>query len=206
MKSIKSDDKADTFRAMGNKFYSERKFLDSLIKYNESLCHATVESENLGLAFANKSAVYFEMKIFDKCLKNIELAKANKYPHKNFEVLKKRKEKCHEIMKQQIKLSDPWEFFKLSHKANKKLPFVIDSLELRENEKYGKHIVTNQNLKVGEILVVETSFCSVLLSESQFIEVDGTNKNQRCGHCFRDNQLDLIPCSECCEGKFYCQV
>lgn len=201
MRLTKSDEKADTFRAVGNKFYSERKFFDALVKYNESLCHASGESESLGLAFANKSAVYFEMKLFEKCLKNIDLAKLNKYPPKSFETLQKREEKCHEMLKQQLKLSDPWEFFKLSQKANKKLPFIIDGLELRESKKFGRHIVTNRPLKVGEILAIEKPFCSVLLSESQFVEVDKTNKFQRCANCFRDNQLDLIPCGECCEGK-----
>lgn len=201
MRLTKSNEKADEFRAAGNKFYNERKFLDSLIKYNESLCYASNESESLGLAFANKSAVYFEMKLFDKCLKNIALARINNYPAKNFEILERRDEKCREMLKQQMKISDPWEFFKLSSTENKKLPFIIDNLELRTNEKYGKFIVTNRTLKVGEVLTIEKSFCSVLLTESQFVEVDKANKYQRCANCFKDNQLDLIPCRKCCEGK-----
>lgn len=201
MRLIKSDEKADALRAAGNKFYNQRNFLDALIKYNESLCHAPCESESLGLAFANKSAVYFETKLFDKSLKNIELAKAHKYPEKNLEILKKREEKCREMLKHQTKISDSWEFFKLSHNSNKKLPFTIDGLELRESGKYGKHIVTARPLKVGDVLAIEKPFCSVLISESQFVEVDKTNKFQRCANCLKDNQLDLIPCRECCEGK-----
>jgi SET and MYND domain-containing protein 4 len=201
MNLIKSIEKADTLRTVGNKHYSEKKFFDALVIYNESLCHAPNESESLGLVFANKSAVYFEMKLFDKSLKNIELAKAHKYPQKNFEILKKREEKCREMIKQQIKLSNPWEFFKISHKANKKLPFIAEGLELRTSEKYGKHIVANRQLKIGEILAIENPFCSVLLSESKFVEVDGKNKFQRCANCLRDCQLDLIPCRNCCEGE-----
>lgn len=201
MRLIKSNEKADALRAAGNKFYNERKFFDGLIKYNESLCHASNESESLGLAFANKSAVYFEMKLFDKCLKNIALARINNYPAKNIDILERREEKCREMLKQQMKISDPWEFFKLSSKANKKLPFAIDNLELRMNEKYGKFIVTNRTLKVGEVLAIEKPFCSVLLTESLFVEVDKTNKYQRCANCFKDNQLDLVPCRQCCEGK-----
>lgn len=200
MNDTKSDRKSEELRAEGNGKYSEKKFFEALLKYNESLCNATSESANLGFAFANRSAVYLEMKLYEKSLKNIELAKAHNYPIKSLDVLEKREEKCRALMKQQIKLPNPWSFFKLSYKANKKLPFVVNSLELRVNEKYGKHIVTNSNLKVGDILVIEKPFCSVLLSESRFVEVDKTNKFQRCAYCLKDNQLDLIPCS-CCEGK-----
>lgn len=201
MKEIKSDKKAEELRSEGNEKYKEKKFFEALLKYNESLCNASRGSENLGLAFANRSAVYLEMKLFGKSLKNIELARLHNYPSRSSDVLLKREEKCQTLMKQQVKLTDPWAFFKLPYKASKKLPFAVDSLELRVNEKYGKHIVTNQNFKVGDVLVIERPFCSVLLSESRFVEVDKSNKFQRCVSCLRDNQLDLIPCSDCCEGE-----
>lgn len=201
MKGIKSDQKAEELRSEGNAKYSEKKFFEALIKYNESLCNASHGSENLGLAFANRSAVYLEMKLIERSLRNIELAKLHNYPTKNLELLAKREEKCRNLMKQQEKPADPWTFFKLSSKTNKKLPFVVDSLELRVNEKYGKHIVTNQKFKAGDILAIEKPFCSVLISESRFVAVDTTNKFQRCANCLKDNQLDLIPCSECCEGE-----
>lgn len=200
LSNMKCDTKSESLRADGNKFYSERKFFDAILKYNESLCHASQSSENLGLAFANRSAVYFEMKLFDKSLKNIEAARTHNYPMKNFDVLKRREEKCHELMKQKMKLDDPWSIFKLSYKPNKKLPLAVDCLELRVDGKYGKHIVTSKSLSVGDVLAVENPFCSVLLSESRFIEVDKSNKFQRCAFCLKDNQLDLLPCGACCEG------
>lgn len=201
MCSIKSDTKAEALRVIGNKFYSERKFFDALIKYNESLCHASVENDHLGLGFANRSAVYFEMKLFDKCLRNIKLARLHKYPQKNYEILSKREEKCHEMQKQQLRFINHWDFFKLSHKSHKKLPFAAECLELKVNQKYGRHIVTNKALKVGDIIAIEKPFCSVLISQSVFLEVDVSNRYQRCAYCLRDNQLDLTPCEGYCEGK-----
>lgn len=197
---MKSDQIAAALRAEGNKFYSARKFFDALVKYNESLCLAPKESESLGLAYANRSAVFFEMKLFNNSLRNIQLAKVHSYPPENLEILEKRREKCLAAMTQQPKLAEP-SFFKLSYKAHKKLPFVSECLELRVSEKFGKHIVTNRNIKVGDILAIESPFCSVLMSESQFVVVDRSNKYQRCSLCLIDNQLDLIPCENCCEGK-----
>lgn len=198
---MKSDEKAVSSRAEGNKLYGDKKFFEALLKYNESLCFATLGSENLGLAYANRSAAYFEMKLFGNSLKNIALARDFHYPQEKMETLTQRKTKCQEMAKQQMQLINPWNFFKLSYKANRKLRYAVDCLEFRSNEKYGKHIVTNRNLKVGDVLVIEKPFCSVLLSESRFVEIDRTNKFQRCAECLKDNQLDLIPCDSCCDGK-----
>lgn len=199
---MKNDKQSEALRAAGNKLYSEKKFLEALLKYNESLCKASAEGENLGLAFANRSAVYFEIKLYEKCLRNIELARCHSYPSKNIEVLEKREAKCRDLMKNKVQLFDPWNFFKLSYKANKKLPSVVDFLELRVDDKYGKHIVTKQDVKVGDVLLIESPFCSALISESRFIEVESTNKYQRCGNCMKDNTLDLIPCSSCSCSEF----
>lgn len=187
----KSNEKSDLLRAEGNKFYSQKQFFDALLKYNESLCRAELETSSVGLAFANRSAVYFEMKVFDKCLHNIELAKLNNYPEKNLATIEKRGEKCLEMMKKKSKV-DSRDFIKLSYPANQKLPYVVDCLELKQDKNYGRFIVTNRALNVGDILAIEEPFCRVL--QERFIY-------QRCSGCFEDNFMDLIPCEKCGKGK-----
>lgn len=198
---MKSDTKAEELRNEGNKFYAAKKFFDALIKYNESLCHATSDSNHLGLAFANRSAVYLEMKLYEKSLNNIELARAHNYPAKNLDILSKREEKCNLLINQSLKIVEPWSFFKMSFKPHEKLPFAVSPLELRINEKYGNYIITNQTLRVGDILAIEQPFVSVLLSESRFVKVEKSNKYQKCSNCLRDNQLHLIPCDSCSQGE-----
>ena len=197
----KSNQKSDDRRAEGNQFYAQKNFYDALLKYNESLCCAEAESENLGLAYANRSAVYFEMKLYDKCLLNIDMAKRNRYPEKNFEILQKREEKCLELIKQhksEVK-PDAWNFFKLSYPPNKKLPFIVDCLEMKNDQKYGRHIVTNRALKVGDIIAIEEPFCKIIDEKYIF---------QRCTGCFKDDLLNLLPCDKCQKGKVvsYCYV
>lgn len=206
MYNIKSNVQSEILRSDGNKFYSQRNFHDALLKYNESLCFAELGSENLGLAYANRSAVYFEMKIFERCLKNIEMAKLNNYPEKTLDLLRKREEKCNEIMKNQSlnqseKFYDPWNFFKLSYPPNKKLPFIANCLEVDCNEQFGRYIVTNKQLNVGDIVAIEKPFCSVLLAESPFVEIPTSNILQNCTNCLKANYLDLIPCELCCKGE-----
>jgi SET and MYND domain-containing protein 4 len=199
MSSKKCNVKSEQLRIDGNKFYTQRSFFEALLKYNESLCYAETGSENLGFAFANRSAVFLEMKLYDKCLNNIELAKQNNYPEKSFEILNKREEKCKEMMKNE-KSSATWNFFKLSHPPHKNIPFIADCLEVKISEKYGRHVITNRQLKVGEIIAIERPFCSILLSESKFVQVPERNIYQRCSNCLAENALDLIPCSTCCRG------
>lgn len=203
MTTVKSTEKSNSLRIEGNKFYSERNFHAALLKYNESLCHAKPASENVGLGYANRSAVYFEMKLYEICIKNIDLARRHQYPEKNFEILLKREEKCKECIRDQkpFKPPDSKNFFKLSYEAHKKLPFIVNCLEVKCNEKYGRHIITNQSLKVGDIIAIEKPFCAVLLSESKFIEIPESNIYQQCSNCLKDNALDLIPCSTCCKGN-----
>ncbi|KAJ6635795.1 SET and MYND domain-containing protein 4 [Pseudolycoriella hygida] len=205
MTQAKSDKRSGELRADGNVFYIKRQFFDALLKYNESLCYAEVDTENAGLVYANRSAVYFEMKLFDKAIKNIELAKLHKYPEKNFEILDRRATKCNEMKGDRDTTSDPWNLFKLTYPANKAVPFIADCLELKESEKYGRHIITNKPLKVGDVVSIETPFCSVLLSESKFVEVPPANIYQRCSNCLQDSTLDLIPCSTCTKAMFCSQ-
>ena len=193
---MKSSDKSKALRCEGNDFYKQRKFFDALLKYNESLCFAENGTENAGHAYANRSAIYLEMKLFDECLNNIQLAFSHNYPEKNFDVLKKREEKCREMMKNQSKKRPARDddFFKLSHPQNKKVPTIVDCISLQVNKKYGRHIVTNRSLAVGDIIAIDEPFSKILKKE--FL-------HQRCCQCFKSNNFDLLPCSGCTEGKFY---
>jgi hypothetical protein len=202
----KSNKIADECRIIGNKLYSQRNFFDALVKYNESLCFAQDGSEAIGLAYANRSAVYFEMKLYEKCLKNIELAKLNGYPEKNFHILDKRSQKCHEFKSEQQQVTvmeNPFEFVKLSYKENPRLPFVVNCLELKQSEVFGRYIVTTQDLNVGDILAIEEPHFKVIKSDSRYESCPEMNKYQRCSVCLKDNLMDLIPCPYCISSEFF---
>lgn len=206
MNHSKSNEEADKYRIEGNKLYSDRNFFDALTKYNESLCHAVTGSESVGLAYANRSAVFFEMKLYEKCKNNIEMAKLNGYPRDNYYILDKRLEKCIENQinsdaEVKTQLENPFEFVKLSYKENSQLPFVVDCLKLMQNEKYGRYIIATQDLKVGDILAIEDPYFKVLKSDARYDSCRENNKFQRCSVCLQDNSLDLIPCLGCASGN-----
>jgi SET and MYND domain-containing protein 4 len=186
---------AESCRTKGNQFYAKKQFVDALQSYNQSLCFA--ESSNIGISYANRSAVFYELKLFDKCLRNIELAKQNGYPVENYEKLDKRKELCEEAIGRQAKQTSGEalgsEFLKLNHKANEKLPFLAECLEVRSSEQFGRYVITNENLRPGDVIAVEEPFSKLLLPEHRY---------KYCAHCLSDNFMDLVACPGCTSTMF----
>ena len=136
----KDSKKAKAFREEGNEFYKKKNMFEALVHYNKSLALAEPFSNEISLNYANRSAVYLEKKLYDYCLHNIELARANGYI--KTDVLDARESKCIDaIAKKAVSTEDD---FKLSHPANPKIPFASCCLKLMENETFGRHIITDQ--------------------------------------------------------------
>lgn len=150
----KNNTEAKKLRDLGNKHFQERDFFDALLKYNHSLCFAEIGTEAVGMAYANRSAVYIEMKQFDMCLKDIQLARRSNYPIEKLEKLKQREEACVTAIEnwKPNSYDNPLNFFKLSYAANKKYPGIVDCLVLRNNKKFGNHLVTTKTLRTGDII------------------------------------------------------
>lgn len=134
----KSKGHADEYRNEGNLFFNVKKYVAALLCYNKSLLYSPPDSESLGLAYANRSAAYYKMELYNHSLINIQLARENKYPMQNIDKLEIREKKCLEI------INDPSyshrdtseavgkEFFELSYTENKKIPFIVECLELKK--------------------------------------------------------------------------
>lgn len=196
----KSNQKADEFRGLGNRKFKSSNFWEALKNYNMSLSFAELGSSQAALAYGNRSAVYFEVKEYGKCLENIKQAIDAGFPKEKLQNLSNREQSCLKAMEhyKSDPDNDPWNFFKLSYPPNDKLPFAADCLELHENEKYGRHIVTNRYLKPGDVIVLE---------ETPFKAINDSGKYVRCANCFKSNKMSLIPMESCANGKiFYLQL
>lgn len=192
LKTNKSNEKALKCRMKGNEMFKSRKYFSALCAYNESLCHAESNSEALGIAFANRSAVYLEIGEFDRCRDNIRLAKMFGYPKGKFIKLDQREGICCGRKRKTLKTQQ--NSLRLSHKPNPKYPFVADCLTLQNNELFGRHIVTSEVLKAGDIIAVEPPFSALLLPSCV---------NLRCTFCFNQCKLNLLPCPGCTAGKTF---
>jgi SET and MYND domain-containing protein 4 len=176
-----------------NNLYREGKFVDALIGYNKALCFASAESLSLG--YANRSAAYLELKLYDACLQNIRLAREAGYPAKLMSKLVDREKKClEELGKVQAKGPPVKKFeIKLSYPASVENPCVADCIELVVNNKYGRHFVAKQSLKVGDIVIVDRPHQVYLFNEFN---------SRTCANCVAENRLNLIPCPGCTKTMF----
>ena len=188
---MKDETTAQNLRYEGNDKYKQRKFTESLIAYNKSLCFSPLDSENVSFVYANRSAVYFEMHQYQKSFENIKLALFYNYPDTDRLLL--REAKCKELFGSQSH-SKNLKFFKLSHPVNEMIPFIISNLELREDDKFGRHIVTTEDLNPGDIIAKEDACFKTLEIGARF---------SRCAFCLSFNKLSLIPCDRGCScSKF----
>lgn len=59
---IKSKLKAFNLRILGNKFFIQKDYEKCYYYYTKSLCYADIEDESYGLALANRSALFYDIK------------------------------------------------------------------------------------------------------------------------------------------------
>lgn len=188
----KSDYAAHEARQKGNEFYKKSEYFKALLLYNQSLCYAESKHE-LAFGYANRSAAYFKVHQYDKCMRNILLARNHGYPENKIKKLREREFECKKLMNE-LKpdpTEDPWNFFKLSYEPNPKVPFLVNCLEIR-NSNAGKVLVTNQDLKPGDIIAI---------TDTIFRFADPTARCHRCSYCFADCLMDLEPCNGCAAGE-----
>jgi SET domain len=189
-------------RSKGYIFFRDGNNYKALLCYNRSLLNAKKSGNNinLALAYGNRSAVYIAMHEFTLCLENIKLAKDYGYPRDKLPRLIEREENCKKLMKEAKKPDpddDPRNFFKLSYPANRKVPFIIDGLEMREDEKFGRGIYTTRDLKAGDIIAIEEPFFFALCSSKR-----DQHFEKRCAMCMKGNKLSLTPHAESKLKKF----
>lgn len=190
----KSNVSSERHRIFANMCFQEKNFKHAIEYYNSSLSYAPPGSNDIPLAYGNRSAVYFEMGKYALAIENIKLAKENGFPADKMAKLNDREEKCKKWMKILGDNSnfDVSSFFKLSHPPNEKIPFIAGCLELRQNEKFGRHIITTKALKTGDIVAIEPAAITFtndfLLSPS-------------CFFCTKSNDGHLLPCSHCSTGS-----
>lgn len=132
----------------------------------------------------NRSAVYFELKRYKHCLKDIQLAQENGYTG---ETINERKKKCIQLLETEDDSEfDIWSSLRLSHEPNQKIPFLVDGLELRNTAQCGRGIFTKMDLRVGDIIAIEKPALSFLCAEGQY---------QYCCKCCKSFFMNLIPCT-----------
>lgn len=188
----KNDSISINHRQNGNKLFAEKKWSKAMNSYNRSLCLAEKSpSENVSLAYANRSACFFELKMYDKCLVDIELAKEAKYPERIMYKLDKRQNKCLHL----IAVGGQPEPFqpKLSFEPDDKFPCMANVLEINCNKEFGRLVTSKCDIAVGQTVLMEETYMTAYRIE----------KYNRCNGCMKKT-VNLIPCKNCTGAMFCC--
>lgn len=202
--SSKNKIKSISLRQQGNKLFTiglkkNEHMYEALELYNQSICFAECKSEDLAIGYANRSAVYFEWKMYEECLANIKLAReTNAYPQRLLPKLAEREQQCRTALKATHKscksLLQSYSYEpKLSHDSHPEFPFASNVLEIQQNQNYGRYISTTSNINPGQILAIDDAFVTVLKDSFAY---------KRCANCLSENQLNLIPCTGCTSAMF----
>ncbi|XP_055326481.1 uncharacterized protein LOC129580260 [Sitodiplosis mosellana] len=168
----------------GNEFFRAENWSEAMTWYNRSLSYAEIGSENVALAYSSRSACFFNMELYEKALIDIETAKSANVPEHLLVQLEQRQQECHELMQtaQKPKVTRD---FKLSYEANKNFPCMVDVVEIKYNQEFGRHLVAKCDIPVDKIVLMEKEFIAAI-----------DNDRMLCCNCSRMNS-NFIACPQC---------
>lgn len=189
---MKSNQTSDNFRNEGNMHFRAGNWKDAMESYNLALRFAEIETDNVSLAFANRSACFLKMGKYCECLIDIDLAIEANYPQQLMSKLMNRKAECQKSLGYSAKFTYNRFTPKLSFKSNEKFPCMANILEIKRNDEYGRHIVATKDIDVGQTVLVEKPFISTVSS-------DGTY----CWDCSAMNK-NFTACPKCTDVMFCC--
>ncbi|XP_062556491.1 uncharacterized protein LOC134221303 [Armigeres subalbatus] len=189
----KNNQKAAAIRQEGSRFYRAKDFPTALEKYNESICWA--EYEHLGIGYANRSAVYYEMGEYELCMLNIDLARKHNYPQTMLPKLQEREQNCkRNIFRLKSKLMEPYYKLTMEVSANPKRPFMADGIVQEHIAGYGRSMVAKRKFNIGDVILQEKAWLSAIHPDMKY---------KNCSHCSSENFHSLIPCPKCV-SVMYC--
>lgn len=179
-------------RESGKQYFRDGKYIEAMNRFNCTLAFAKKGTADMGFAYGNRSACFFEMKMFDECLRDIEMAKRSNYPRNQLNKLESRAAECRKFMNDRDfmstlpKIREPMLSF--NHHAD--FAGVADCLKLHENMEYGRHVITTRDLEIGQTILIEKPF--VIIPK---------RSNARCLNCFKAC-MNFISCENCDSAPF----
>lgn len=160
------------------------KMLTALNYHNLSICFADTNVDYL-IGNMNRTSCLFELKLFDACFRSsmticntmtLNYEQRVVMMHRKYNILRKHKPRLREAIPH------------LVLPPNESVPFIAEYLEPKVDE-YGQvYVITNHDLKKGQIIAIEESFCTVVPPHLTY---------ERCSMCLRWLSGIVIPCTHC---------
>ncbi|XP_058836297.1 SET and MYND domain-containing protein DDB_G0273589-like [Topomyia yanbarensis] len=191
----KCNNKAAKVRQVGNRLYLKKDYNEALNKYNESICWAETGSEDLGIGYANRSAIYYEQEEYQYAIANIALAKKHNYPQRLLSKLLAREQNCLEkIRNGQSKFTIPPIRMPMNVDVNPRIPHLAKGIRMGQIAGYGRSMIAERDFKAGDVILHETPMLTSVSPELKYLN---------CNYCSIENFHSLIPCPNCV-SVMYC--
>ncbi|XP_058794976.1 histone-lysine N-methyltransferase Smyd1-like isoform X2 [Phymastichus coffea] len=195
-------------RKIGNQLYTQ-KIHDrnihkkTLMQYSKSVAFAPNNSEDLALAYGNRSALLLHLHQYQQCLDDINRALQITNSTKLISKLHARKQKCLQLMENLNKKKNYEESIidSISKENNHtlKLPTIAPStviqsaseaITVKYNEKYGRHLIATRYIKPGEIIIAEKGYVCYPMTCHRYLI---------CSHCliFAWSGISCESCAFC---------
>lgn len=193
-RKLKNNANADNLRnsaSLSSKNKEPEKMLNSLKLFNKSLCFAE-NNENLAIGYAVRSSIYFDLKLYPECLRNIQLVRSmhGAYSDEIKNEIDRRELLCMNAIataNPALQMRDPL-VAHINFPAHNLVPYIANCLQLHQNSEFGRHIITGKDLKPGDVIAIEKPFCTAPSKDLQY---------KRCENCTEERSHNLIPCPSC---------
>lgn len=187
----RNTDLADSLRVQGNRWFTDKLYERAMEKYNASLSYAEKGSEQMAKAYGNRSACFFYMNMFEKCLIDIKFAEKAKCCVGLKTKLGKRKADCLRLIEENADDVTLFTIPKLSFEKNEKIPCMANVLDIQYSTEFGFYLVAKCDIDVGKTILVEQFYSSVLVADKS-----------RCSVCGKEESMNLVPCDTCSDTMF----
>lgn len=184
-------------RDYGRSSYGKGEYFEAMNHFSNCLSAGENGSPDIGVAFSNRAACFFELNMYKEALIDIELAKKFNPSETLLSKLNERAEKCKSLMNkewfqlEQFKVREP----QLSFNPHAKFNGVADCLIIQNNEEFGRHVITAIDLKVGQTILVENPYAII---HKRYYD----KGRKRCLFCFKEC-MNFITCTYCV-GALFC--
>ncbi|XP_055296001.1 N-lysine methyltransferase SMYD2-B-like [Sitodiplosis mosellana] len=204
--SCKDNQHSTELRMKGNVKFRLGLWTDAMDFSNQSLCFAEVNSENVTLAYANRSECFFRMEKYHEALIDIELAESSNISSRLMSKLDQiqqksmasnenakkcgKNEKSQGTEKCEIDKTNECPKVKMNFEQNRNYPCMANVLDIESNQNFGRHLIAKCDIPVGQTVLIEEDFVSMRVDDELV-----------CGTCSKP-KMNFIACANCTEAVF----
>lgn len=178
----KNDVEADRLLKSGQRWAKKRRWEAAAERFNLSLCMAESGSPNEKLAYAERAECFANRNLYDKAAIDVGLAKISEPPLKTLKL-----DKQNQIIKHTD--FEP----KLSFEPHNLFPSMANVLEIKQNERFGRHVIAKCDIEIGQTIVVAKQLATAVYASKP--------KQAYCLTC-QKTDANFIACAQCTSVMF----